>query len=286
MRSLVPKTVSAEIPRPEPRAGFLVAAALAVFAVSAVAGRPQPPADPAPVSGYRVVASYPHDPQAFTQGLVFHAGYLYESTGRDSDLRQVRLETGEIIHRIELENEYFGEGLALWRDRLVQLTWRAGIGFVYDRRSLERRDRFSYPGEGWGLTHDGTHLIMSDGSATLRFLDPATFELQRTVEVTDGRVPVEALNELEFVRGEVYANVYRSDRIARIAPQSGRVVGWIDLEGLSRRQGQAGVLNGIAYDAGADRLFVTGKYWPRLFEIEPVPARDSQAASERRRIQE
>ncbi|MEX1081842.1 MAG: glutaminyl-peptide cyclotransferase [Halofilum sp. (in: g-proteobacteria)] len=230
-----------------------------------------PPADPAPVLDYRVVASYPHDPQAYTQGLLFYEGRLYESTGRESELRELRLESGEIVRKVELDDEYFGEGLARWGDRLIQLTWKAGTAFVYDIDSLRRLRRFSYSGEGWGLTQDDSHLIMSDGSATLRFLDPDSFEVQRRVRVTDGALPVDALNELEYVRGEIYANVYRSERIARIDPRSGRVVAWIDLAGLLDPEEGAGVLNGIAYDATGGRLFVTGKYWPRLFEIEPRP---------------
>ncbi len=225
----------------------------------------------APVYDYRVVASYPHDPQAYTQGLLFHDGRLYESTGRDSDLRELRLESGKIVQKVALDDEYFGEGLARWGDRLIQLTWKAGTGFVYDLDNLRRLRQFSYVGEGWGLTQDGTHLIMSDGTPTLRFLDPDSFELHRRIRVMDGDMPVDALNELEYVRGEIYANVYRSDRIARIDPRSGRVKAWIDLSGLVDQHAGAGVLNGIAYDADAERLFVTGKYWPRLFEIEPRP---------------
>lgn len=224
--------------------------------------------EPAAVHGYRVVASFPHDPHAFTQGLLYRDGFLYESTGRDSELRKVRLETGEVIRRKALADDYFGEGLTVWRDRLIQLTWKSGTGLVHDLDSLRRRDTFSYPGEGWGLTQDGTHLIMSDGSARLRFLDPETFALRRELQVADGAQSINGLNELEYVRGEIYANVYEADRIARIEPQSGQVLGWIDLGGLRQGGGDHGVLNGIAYDADGDRLFVTGKLWPRLFEIE------------------
>lgn len=224
----------------------------------------------APVYGYRIVTSYPHDPEAYTQGLVYRDGFLYESTGRRgrSDLRKVRLETGEVVRRIALADRYFAEGLAIWRERLIQLTWESRTGFVYDLDSFRERATFAYAGEGWGLTHDGRHLIMSDGSASLRFLDPESFEVVRRIRVRDGATPVEDLNELEYVRGEIYANVWQSDRIVRIDPASGRVRGWIDLSGLLQEDGHHGVLNGIAFDPRRDRLFVTGKLWPRLFEIE------------------
>lgn len=224
----------------------------------------------APVYGYRVVASHPHDPQAYTQGLVYREGFLYESTGRRgrSELRKVRLRTGEVVQRTALDDRFFGEGLALWRDRLIQLTWQSGTGFVYDLDDFRERATFSYAGEGWGLTHDGRHLIMSDGSATLRRLDPASFEVVRRVRVRDGGDPVDGLNELEYIRGEIYANVWQTDRIVRIDPASGRVNSWIDLSGLPLDGANRGVLNGIAHDAEHNRLFVTGKLWPRLFEIE------------------
>jgi glutaminyl-peptide cyclotransferase len=226
----------------------------------------------APVQGYRVVASYPHDPQAYTQGLVYRDGFLYESTGQRgrSDLRKVRLRTGEVVRKVALADRFFGEGLAIWRGRLIQLTWEAGTGFVYDLASFHERGTFSYEGEGWGLTHDRRHLIMSDGSATLRFIDPGSFEVVRRVQVHDGATRIDDLNELEYIRGEIYANVWQTDRIARIDPDSGRVNGWIDLSGLLQDSGHHGVLNGIAFDARHDRLFVTGKQWPRLFEIEPT----------------
>lgn len=224
----------------------------------------------APVNGYRVVASYPHDPQAYTQGLVYRDGFLYESTGRrgQSELRKVRLETGEVVRQVALADRFFGEGLAIWRDRLVQLTWKARTGFVYVLETFREQAEFSYEGEGWGLAHDGRHLIMSDGSATLRFLDPGSFEVVRRVQVRDGGDPVDGLNELEHVRGEIYANVWQTDRIVRLDPSSGRVHGWIDLSGLLDGDGDHGVLNGIAFDADNERLFVTGKLWPRLYEIE------------------
>lgn len=245
-----------------------LAAVIAVLFLPALAESAEGPS--APVHGYRVVASYPHDPQAYTQGLVYRDGFLYESTGRRgrSELRKVRLETGEVVQRRALADRFFGEGLALWRDRLIQLTWQSQTGFVYDRETFRERATFSYSGEGWGLTHDGRHLVLSDGSADLRFVDPESFELVRRVRVRDGATAVDDLNELEYVRGEIYANVWQSDRIVRIDPASGRVRGWIDLSGLLDTGDGHGVLNGIAFDADNGRLFVTGKLWPRLFEIE------------------
>ncbi|MCS6846303.1 MAG: glutaminyl-peptide cyclotransferase [Anaerolineae bacterium] len=235
---------------------------------------PEPP--PAVITyTYTVVNAYPHDPGAFTQGLVYADGVLYESTGLygRSSLRRVALETGEVLQQRDLPAEYFGEGLALFDGRLIQLTWQNNTGFVYEAASFELQRTWAYPTEGWGLTHDGTHLIMSDGSATLRFLDPVTFQVQREVLVTDGGRPVVRLNELEYVNGEVFANVWQTDWVARIDPQSGRVLGWIDLGGLLTPEERQGidVLNGIAYDAQNDRLFVTGKLWPKLFEITLVP---------------
>jgi glutaminyl-peptide cyclotransferase len=232
----------------------------------------------APVDGYRVINIYPHDTRAFTQGLVYREGFLFESTGLHgrSTLRKVRLETGEIVQQHRLDPAYFGEGLAQWNDQLVQLTWRQQIAFVYDLVTFAPRRTFRYPGEGWGLTRDQQGFIMSDGTATLRFLEPETFREIRRLVVMDGGSPVTHLNELEYVRGEVYANVLHTDLIARISPHSGRVIGWIDLQGLMPpiylRDPEA-VLNGIAYDAVNDRLFVTGKLWPKLFEIEVVPRR-------------
>lgn len=226
-----------------------------------------------PIYGYRVVNVYPHDPSAFTQGLLYQDGALYESTGLNgqSSLRKVKLETGEVLERQNVDARYFAEGLAAWRGRLVQLTWQAGIGFTYDLATLEPGPTFKYTGEGWGLTQDGTRLIMSDGSDALRILDPQTFAETGRIAVRDRGSPVRQLNELEVVQGEIFANVWQTDRIARIAPGTGQVTGWIDLAGLlpaSERTGADAVLNGIAYDAGGDRLFVTGKLWPKLFEIE------------------
>jgi len=227
----------------------------------------------APVARYQVVHVYPHDPQAFTQGLNFVDGVLYEGTGLNgkSSVRKVKLENGQVLQIQKIGDEYFGEGIAVLRDRIFELTWRSEIGFIYDRNSLARVGTFNYSGEGWGLTTDGTRLIMSDGSSSLRFLDAATQKETGRIQVRDGSVAVEQLNELEFVKGEVLANVWQTDRIARIDPKSGRVVGWIDLQGLLSPADTAqgvDVLNGIAYDPTKDRLFVTGKLWPKIFEIK------------------
>jgi len=221
---------------------------------------------------YRVVNVYPHDRRASTQGLIYSDGFLYESTGGHgrSSLRKLRLETGEVLQQHPLAWEHFGEGMSEWGDDLVQLTWRSNVGFVYDKATLRVKRTFHYPGEGWGLTHDQTRLIMSDGSATLRFLDPETFRETGRLTVREDHLPLQWLNELEFVRGEIYANVWETDRIARISAYTGQVTGWIDLNGLLPeidRMIRVGVLNGIAYDSRKNRLFVTGKLWPKLFEI-------------------
>ncbi len=226
--------------------------------------------------GYRIVNTYPHDRNAFTQGLIFLDGHLYESTGENgqSSLRMVDLETGRVLQDAPLPQKYFAEGLTNWGSTLVQLTWLSHVGFVYDRFSFRLLRTFNYDYEGWGLTQDGKNLIESDGSSTLRFLDPKNFGVVRSIEVTDGGKPVQNVNELEYIHGEIYANIWHSDRIARISPATGRVLGWIDLTGLlpaDRHPGPEGVLNGIAYDSQHDRLFVTGKLWPLLFEIKIVP---------------
>jgi glutaminyl-peptide cyclotransferase len=224
-----------------------------------------------PVHGYDVVNVFPHDREAFTQGLLYRDGVLYESTGLKgrSSLRKVRLETGQVLQQISVDRRYFAEGLTDWGGRLVQLTWETNIGFVYDLATLQQLRTFAYSGEGWGLAHDARRLIMSDGTPTLRFLDPDTFQVTGSVQVKDGDVPVEDLNELEVVEGEVYANVWTTDRIAIVDAATGRVTGWINLAGLMPSNATSGdaVLNGIAYDARGKRLFVTGKLWPRLFEI-------------------
>ncbi|HEX8294486.1 MAG TPA: glutaminyl-peptide cyclotransferase [Pyrinomonadaceae bacterium] len=222
--------------------------------------------------GYEVVNAFPHDPDAFTQGLVFHGGALLESTGleRHSTLRRVELQTGRVLQKVEVPAQFFAEGLTLFGGKLYQLTWKAEKGFIYDPKTLEKTGEFTYVGEGWGLTHDADSLILSDGSDQLRFIDPNDYRVRRTVSVSDGGRPVEELNELEYVKGEVYANVWHQNRIARIDPQTGRVKGWIDLSGLLKPgevSDEEAVLNGIAYDEAGDRLLVTGKLWPKLFEV-------------------
>ncbi len=232
---------------------------------------------PVPVYTYTVINTYPHDKMAWTQGLLFDAGVLYEGTGSGqgqlkSVLRKVNLETGAVLQELTLDDEYYGEGIVIFGDKLYQLTWQNQTGFIYDKNSFERLQTFTYPTEGWGLTHDGTHLIMSDGSARLTYRDPATLAVVRTVDVHNGNEPVLQLNELEYVQGEIYANIWTTDRIVRISPATGAVTGWIDLTGLlpaADRQGNEW-LNGIAYLADEDRLFVTGKLWPKLFEIKLV----------------
>ncbi len=228
----------------------------------------------APTYGYKVVERYPHDTGAFTQGLLYLDGAIYESTGLEgrSTIRKAALETGRVIQQHTLPPQYFGEGLINWKDKLVSLTWRSQLGFVYDLKTLTPKGQFRYPGEGWGLAQDGRRLIMSDGTPELRFLDPETLQETGRLTVTDEGQPVGNLNELEYVKGEIYANVWQTDLIARIDPGSGKVKGWIDLAGLlgplDRTPGQTDVLNGIAYDAEGERLFVTGKNWPTLFQIE------------------
>jgi glutamine cyclotransferase len=256
----------------------IVALALVVVSWSVVPVSSARTAQNAPVHGYRVVNVYPHDPDAYTQGLIFRSGFLFESTGRygRSTLRKVELKSGRVVQQHRLDSAYFAEGLAEWNGQLVQLTWRSQLAFVYELVTFAPRRTFGYPGEGWGLTHNDREFILSDGTATLRFLNPDTFREARRVVVRDGGIPVRDLNELEYVGGEIYANVWHTDRIARISPQSGRVTGWIDLKGLiatAYRLDAEAVLNGIAYDADGKRLFVTGKLWPRLFEIEVVPRR-------------
>jgi glutaminyl-peptide cyclotransferase len=237
----------------------------------------------APMSMPSVVRSYPHDPTAFTQGLVWHNGELLESTGRqgESSLRRVRLETGEVLQKIDLDRRYFAEGLAVLDGRAYQLTWQHGLAFVYDLAQFARVDSFTYTGEGWGLATDGSALILSDGSNVLRFIDPNGFVVSRSLEVTDGGQPVHQLNELEWVRGEIWANVWHDRRIARIDPQTGRVREWLDLSQVypeAEAVDQEAVPNGIAWDDAGGRLFITGKLWPRLYEITVADLRASGAA--------
>jgi glutaminyl-peptide cyclotransferase len=227
--------------------------------------------------GYRVVSEYPHDRRAFTEGLVYVDGVLYEGTGLngESTLRRVDLKTGKVLQAIGLSEEYFGEGIAVLGDRIYQLTWKNGVCVVFDRETFELQDALTYQTEGWGLTTDGERLIMSDGTNRLFIRDPETFAELDTIDVYDGMHAVWNLNELEIVDGEIWANVWQTDRIARIDPETGQVTGWIDLTGLlsesDRDRHPVDVLNGIAYDPESDRLFVTGKLWPKLFEIEVVP---------------
>jgi glutaminyl-peptide cyclotransferase len=226
--------------------------------------------------GYEVIHTYPHDPRAFTQGLLYVDGHLYESTGLNgrSSIRMVDLNTGRVLQKYDLPAEYFGEGLTDWGSTLVQLTWQAHKGFVYDRFTFSLLRTFTYEGEGWGLTHDEKGLILSDGTSYLRFLDPKSFKETRRIHVTNANGQgIEDLNELEYVHGEIYANIWHSDRIARISPRNGKLLGWIDLSGLMAKGDQPdpdAVLNGIAYDSKDNRLFVTGKLWPKLFEIKVV----------------
>ena len=237
---------------------------------------PQTAPSPTPEYNFKVIHVFPHDPAAFTQGLFYHDGFLYEGTGLNgrSSVRKVRLETGEVLAKVDLPQEFFGEGIALLKNEIVELTWQSQTGFVYNASDLRLLRRFSYRGEGWGLTTNGADFFMSDGTSEIRVLDGATLHEKRLLRVRDGGKPVTQLNELEFVEGEIFANVWQTDRIARISPRTGRVVGWIDLTGLlsSVYKLEAGaVLNGIAYDPAKKRLFVTGKLWPSVFEIQIVP---------------
>jgi glutamine cyclotransferase len=229
-----------------------------------------------PTLTFKVVNTYPHDRAAFTEGLVVDGGVLYEGTGLNgqSSLRRVDLKSGSVLQSAALGPVYFGEGVTVWDDQIIQLTWKSHVGFVYDKANFKLLKTFNYPTEGWGLTHDDKSLIMSDGTPVLHFLDPVTLQETKQITVTDKSQPVFNLNELEYVRGEILANVWRTDRIARIAPETGLVIGWIDLTGLlsqADRQQPVDVLNGIAYDAEHNRLYVTGKLWPKLFEIALVP---------------
>ena len=229
-----------------------------------------------PVYGYEIVHTYPHDRGAFTEGLFYKGGFLYESTGLQgqSSVRKVKLETGEVVQKGDLPRDLFGEGICEWGGRIIGLTWQTQVGFVLDFKTFDLQHTFNYPGEGWGLTHDDRELVMSDGTPELRFLDPKTLRETHRIRVTAGGQPIDQINELEWVEGEIYANIWQTDRIARIDPKTGNVIGWIDLAGLlsvkDRLSGSPDVLNGIAYDAAGKRLFVTGKLWPKLFEIRLV----------------
>lgn len=275
------------------RVCILILAALASFGCSGGtnASKPnvnsaRPPSATLPVYGYEIVKSYPHDDKAFSQGLFFHNGFLYESTGetRESTIRKVDLETGKVLQKWDLPPEDFGEGSTLIGDKIFMITWQNGIGRVFDAKDFKLLREFSYQGEGWGLTTDGTNLIMSQGTHVIKTLDPETFKQLRTIPVMreDGR-PLMNLNELEFVKGEIWANIWHSERpeilgkpnhIARIDAATGKLLGWINLDGISPddvRRDSENTLNGIAYDAAGDRIFVTGKNWKKLFEIKITP---------------
>jgi glutamine cyclotransferase len=238
----------------------------------------------APVLGYKVVAKLPHSTGSYTEGFFYREGMFYEGTGLNghSALLVTQPETGKVLQRLELDPKYFGEGIVDWGPNLYEWTWQTHIGFVYDRFSLRKIREFTYTGEGWGMTRTATEIITSDGTSTLLFRDPATFKEVRNIVVRDGKQAVEQLNELEFIHGEIYANVWHSDRIARISPADGHVIAWIDLAGLlpdDQKVNAESVLNGIAYDGQHDRLFVTGKQWPAIFEIkvvEPAPAKSNR----------
>jgi glutaminyl-peptide cyclotransferase len=225
-----------------------------------------------PMFSYQVQHIYPHDPNAFTQGLQFVNGVLYEGTGLNgrSSIRRVSLETGKVLKQRDISAEHFGEGITVFKNELFELTWQTGVAFVYDKTTLAPRRSFHYQGEGWGLTHDGTNLIMSDGTNELRILDPVTFAERRRLKVTAVGAPLKNLNELEYVKGEILANVWQTDYVARISPATGNVIGYIDLRGLltTAERAKTDVLNGIAYDEAHDRLFITGKLWPKLFEVK------------------
>lgn len=260
------------VPQRRRRAGWLVLIGLLSLIAGGVVWALAQSRTPR-VYGCQVLNAHPHDANAYTQGLVFEDGFLYEGTGKygQSQLRKVELESGRVLQAQSLPRNLFGEGITILDDRIYQLTWREGTAIVYDKDSLRELQRFRYDGEGWGLTHDGTHLIMSDGTATLRFVDPKTFRVVKQLLVRSQGRRVDKLNELEFIGGEIFANIWYKDYVARISPGSGEVTGWIDMRQLwPVRRDREAVLNGIAYDAKDDRLFVTGKNWPKLYEIRLV----------------
>ncbi|HET7871646.1 MAG TPA: glutaminyl-peptide cyclotransferase [Terriglobales bacterium] len=255
------------------KANVVFLATMLFMSVSARQERRRQTASPTLVYTYQVIRVFPHDASAYTQGLAYRNGFLYEGTGLNgrSSLRKVRLETGEVVQRADLARDYFGEGIALIKNEIVQLTWTSGTGFVYSASDFQLLRKFKYSGEGWGLTTNGVDLFLSDGTDEIRVLDGSTFKEKRSLKVHDGETPITQLNELEWVEGEILANVWHSDRIARISPRTGKITGWIDLSGLLSpiyRHDAEAVLNGIAYDAAGKRLFVTGKLWPSLFEIK------------------
>jgi glutaminyl-peptide cyclotransferase len=262
------------------QAGWLLALVLLASSFGCQTGaKPTPRPDEGSVNGivptysYQVVKVYPHDSNAFTQGLIFHDGKLVESTGQEgrSSLRSVELETGKVLNKVDVPSPYFAEGITLLNNKVYQLTWQHELGFIYDYKSFQNIGHFAYNGEGWGLTTDGRALIMSDGSNQIRFLDPDSFQVTKTIAVFDGNSSVNELNELEYIHGEIYANIWHDWRVAIINPTTGRVTGWIDLTNLlspNELLSEEAVLNGIAYDEESNRLFVTGKLWPKLFEIK------------------
>jgi len=228
-----------------------------------------------PVYSYKIIHTYDHDPDAFTQGLVFENGFLYEGTGlyECSSLRKVELKTGKVLQIKKISDQFFGEGITIFKNKIIQLTWQSNIGFVYDKNTFNLLKEFHYPYEGWGITHDGKRLIVSDGSSILHFLDPDTFEEIRYIKVFDKDKLITKINELEYIKGKIYANIWQTERIVIIDPLFGHVIGWIDLRGILNNVNtvkKIDVLNGIAYDTVNDRLFVTGKFWPNIFEIELI----------------
>lgn len=256
-------------------AGILTAATILMLSLVAIILLSNRPENMPTQYSYSIINEFPHDTNAFTQGLVIENGVLFEGTGLSgqSALRRVDLETGEVLQLYALSNEFFGEGITVFGDKIIQLTWSTRIGFVYDKNSFELIRNFTYPTEGWGITHNSTHLIVSDGTANLYFLDPENFGRVGQISVNDAGSPITRLNELEYIKGEIYANIWYQQKIAIINPQTGNVRAWIDLTGIGATENTSGgrVLNGIAYDANDDRLFVTGKMWSKLYEIQLIP---------------
>lgn len=285
-KKLPPKSTDADKRRRVSIVALALTVTVAVVFLIFLLLRPGPPAQPNTSSNsnqntvvaraqqvsYEVVSSYPHDPTSFTQGLLWHDGSLYEGTGLEgqSKLRRLEFPSGKVLKEINLSSEYFGEGLALVDNRLIQLTWKSHRGFVYDLDSFKRLQEFAYDTEGWGLTYDGSNLILSDGSSNLFYLDPQTFKPIKKLAVTMNGQPLTEINELEFIEGEIWSNVWQTDLIVRIDPSTGRVTSFLNLKGIlapSDKTGREDVLNGIAYDAEKKRIFITGKLWPRIFEI-------------------
>ena len=254
---------------------MLLAVALAGVLACSNSSTAKQALDSVPVYSYEVINTWPHDPAAYTQGLVFYDGTLFESTGLRgaSSLRRVELKTGKVKKKVDVDRQYFAEGMTIFQDKIFQLTWQSQKGFVYDLKKFRQEGEFAYEGQGWGLTHDEHSLILSDGTNRIRFLDPTSFQVQRTISVYDNGQPLTDLNELEYIKGEIYANIWKTNRIVRLDPATGKINAWIDMSGLHHEgddPNSENCLNGIAYDAENDRLFVTGKRWPKLFEIRLV----------------